>query len=287
MKAYQDLIPLLTKLIKCTDLESLYKKEIKINKRYSLCEISEDFLIYFNHGEKGKSSLQIGFPFPLHIGETELTLPKSQKATFILRGELIREIQRQQLKEISNSFNSIKDPKKFLFNMGKSLNNKKRIIYLDPYTFIGDSYIGLHFMRGFKKISKIENFKMFSNQHSHFPETENIQPYIFKKLIKTLDSEDIIVMPDLIDTHWVKSLKTISKLRNKDTTIFIPGRNLLVKTKRGKITVFHFKEADPLLRAKNIYDYMNDCLKPFNAQHLQIPSRMIEKNSSVFYILLR
>jgi hypothetical protein len=90
-------------------------------------------------------------------------------------------------------------------------------------------------------------------------------------------------MPDLIDTHWQKTLATVNARRSKETTILIPGRGyavILGTTPR----ILRIQEEDPLLRDKNIQDYMDDVLAPFVGQVPRAAQRRIEGDPKRLFV---
>jgi hypothetical protein len=127
------------------DLEAIVKNELTKNKRFSLYEVSDDILIMFNHTEKGQSKLNIGFPFPVRTADYSHNL-NNLKISFFIRGEPLRKIQRDSIKSMSTYYSEISRQSSFSRLVKEKIAQPSRFIYVDPYTFIGDSFIGLYFL---------------------------------------------------------------------------------------------------------------------------------------------
>ncbi len=272
--------------ISSENLSDMIIQSLKKNKVYTLKEINRDLLIYFAHGEEGTSSIQIGFPFPLKTIElNELITPNNQKIKIITRGESIRTEQRNELEEVSNTYKEIKSIDEFRNIVNNKLSKNKKLIYVDPYDFIGDSYIGLYFLDAFKDSLNTFDIEIYSSQINHLVTSHKVYEKSVEKIINNVCEGDVIIIPDLIDTHWEKTMNLINNLNKEKVSISIPGRNIIISIEDGEKNVFHFSQEDPLLRSKNIEDYMDDCLEPFlNITKTEKNKNIVERDSDVFFI---
>ena len=162
-----------------------------------------------------------------------------------------------KLYSIKNLSNFRRISRKFLSK------SQDRGIYIDPYTFIGDSFIGLYFIDVLKKLFGFKRLLVLSDAYEHIQFFVKSVPRKSKILKSVCKRGDIIIMPDLIDTHWERTLELMKAVEDKEATIFIIGRNLIVKFGKQENYIFHYDQEDVLLRNKNIEEYMDDCLFPF------------------------
>jgi hypothetical protein len=237
------------------------------NKEYRVFEISKDrvMILKKNAGDKkGRFLLNIGFPFPIISYKLNSLSCINVNVDFCYRGETLRKFQRDMLNTLSDKLFWVyyDDPSLFKSQINQSCRNANDWIYVDPYTYIGDSIIGLHFMDAFKKKYNFKKFKVFSRAYNHLPlnvETYPIDPILLKKIIQ---DNSVVVMPDLIDTHWSTTLYLIKQICYVKSDILIVGRNMHIKMGEW-IQINYFNSSDPLLRNKNIEEYMDDCLEIF------------------------
>jgi len=243
------------------NLEAIIKDELAKNKKFSLYEVSDDVLIMFNHTEKGQSKLNVGFPFPVSTADYSHNL-NNLKTNIFIRGEPVRKIQRDAIRSMSTYYSEINSQLSFSKLVKEKIAQPLRFIYIDPYTFIGDSFIGLYFLDSFKESFKVENTIVFSNHHEHLQSVVDSKYYSPEKIRRKIKQGDVLIMPDLLDSHWEKTLQTIREIRDKKVKIIIPGRGLFLDIDNCIIT-YHYNEEDTLLRNKNIENYMEECLYPF------------------------
>lgn len=242
------------------DLDAIVQSELSKDKKFSLFEESPEILVSFNHREKGETKLHVGFPFPLASVDYSPT-QNHFKLDIFIRGEPVRRIQREMLRETASTYQEIDCDFPILFR--KLVGKQNRIIFLDPYQFIGDSFIGLHFLDSFSQGLGIPNSIVFSQQHQHLSGLVDARSYDPVLVAKEVGEGDLIVAPDLIDSHWSKTLSVIDSLRDKNLPMIIPGRSLALNFANGNLNVYHNNIEDILLTNKNVEDYMNDCLMAF------------------------
>ncbi len=207
----------------------------------------------------------IGFPFPLCSKKFYVPRNRGTSVRVFLRGEPIRCLQRKQLKdtlakEIKTKEIRVSSFKKFKELAKKIANKYSECVHVDPYTFIGDSFIGLYFS---EKISEKFNLKVrsiYSNAYTHLPSKYCAKEYTPEAL---KEQHRLIIIPDLVDSHWEKTVRTIRTLVKRDNAFFVIGRNLIVTTDAKECLLYHFAREDHLLRNENIEDYMVACLLPY------------------------
>lgn len=255
---YSPALERLQNKLKSKDLETIIQNELRMNKRFSLYDQDSEMVIHFNHGEKGPATLNVGFPFPLYSEEYG-DAPDHLGLNIFIRGEPVRNIQREMLKNLV-SYTEVDG------NLHELLRgaDKNRAIFVDPYNFIGDSFIGLHFLDSVGDYFGIKSRASFSDQHAHLKSTlESVEPYEVSSVVDNVRDGDLVIVPDLIDSHWEKTLDLINSLKGENLTMILPGRELLIDFNGGDVRAYHARKEDTLLINQNIEDYMNSCLDIF------------------------
>lgn len=260
-------------------IKSIINNFIKSGKDYKIYELSHSIVIVLNLSDKTNVSLNIGYPFPIYsedITQKVKFISKDKKDVNVkihIRGEILRKRQRNFIKKtLKNNFKSIKwlsvtnigKFRKISYLILNRFSSKSEPwIYVDPYNFIGDSFVGLYFIDCLKRRFGLRKIIVLSDAYKHtklfyksYPKTNEI----FKKFYK---ESNIVIMPDLIDNHLGRTIKLLKVLKNENIFIFLLGRNLIIKIKNKKCLIFHYDKNDILLRNKNIENYMNDCLFPY------------------------
>ncbi|MDO8622916.1 MAG: hypothetical protein Q7R52_01615 [archaeon] len=265
---YKALIHLLESLM--GEYKGLIDKEIEIflkeDLKYRNITANSELQIIILKSDNPEVTLNIGFPFPVYSQKTDQFLEFISKGItlrFFLRGDSLRNFQRLELlyslKQICQVEIEEMENLDDFRNLSKNLMKDYTLInYVDPYTFIGDSFIGIHFMESFIREFNLKLEKIYSKSYEHFGSAFPIEDYEDQIFVNKL-----VLMPDLIDIHWDKTMKTLIKSLKQDGIFFIVGRNLTIQRKENLIKIYHFKSSDPLLINKNIEDYMNDCLSPY------------------------
>ncbi len=237
----------------------------KKKKTYRNISINENLSLVIR--EKGAQKLMsLGFPFP--IESYELKNIKSKKDTSILislRGEKIRKFQKNQLitelekiKEVEYvEINSIQAFRKLVT---KICENYRKINYYDPYSFLGDSYIGLYFLEKFIEKFRFKLNTIYSENYLNLRVVGRTKGYIsnLKSEKRTLN-----LFLDVLDNQWNRTKYLVKKLTKQNTPSIILGRDLVVLPDKLKIRIFHFNRKNVLLKEKNIEDYMDECLDIF------------------------
>lgn len=175
------------------------------SKRFALFTLDDQLLMRVTRSRDENITLQIGFPFPL-VSRDELidcvSIPFI-KLDFYLRGQPVREVQKKYIQmELAASWEEIADISQFRKKVVEK-SFAKNILYVDPYTFAGDSLIGLHFLKSFIEKSDISLTNTICL--SDFPDVLScFVPTMPKntEVIQCIPSEyKFVIIPDLIDTH--------------------------------------------------------------------------------------
>ena len=269
------------------DQINLILKRAKERNCYVLYEFSEECIIATHPSQYGSLSLNIGFPFPLHTNVCSINSINTSGLTvqIFLRGERIRCHQRLMLKSLmpgpdkNSKWKEIKSIQEFESLANKVFKESKKLIYVDAYTYIGDSIISLYFIDQINKKFGTETIKIHSKAYSHLGAFFDCLPAEPGDLRRTIEESGArtIVMPDLIDIHWAKRLEILESIKDLDLNVVLIGRNIIFKL-GSQMVVQHLNKVDPLLRNKNVEDYMDDLLLPFIGSYLP-PTRQVP----VFY----
>jgi len=269
MKSISKLMPFLNKQLEVyadtitNDVKSFSKTE----GDYRNLQYNKEFCIVLRKEKTPAATKNIGFPFPVYSEELEKNSIKNSEISTMafLRGEPIRECQRNLLieelaKEFAGKLVNVPTNDQFRKLTKEICLEQKTCSYFDPYTFIGDSFIGLHFLDNFARAFDLKAERIYSNAHehlAHFYQAKNYSP-------DRIDSfEGLAIMPDLLDNQWDKTIATIKQILKKKSSIFVIGRNLAITKVGEELKVYHLSKDDPLLRDQNIEDYMNACLNGF------------------------
>ena len=259
-------------------LMNLLKRNVEFNKKkldkdIKLFEKSKDtywnrsygkeLIVIFNKNSS-KSFYNIGFPFPLISEKITFKIPKRVSVMIFLTGDQVLQFQRKQLIEDLKEVSKVEFIEKFDLEEFRSISKKifskhKKFDYYDPYSFIGDSFIGLHFPETIELNFKIKLDKVYSENYNYLNSCINSMGYVGN--LKRRKNFNVFV--DLIANQWNRTKYLVRKrCENKDPSIII-GRDLIVIPTNRKIQIFYFKREGILLRDENIEDYMNECLSPF------------------------
>jgi len=207
----------------------------------------------------------IGFPFPLISFPLNIGDIKDISLNICLRGKPLRDFQRNQLiKELKQKaevfFNEIEDITIFR-KLTKQLCTKyESCNYFDPYYFIGDSLIGLHFIENFTEQYHLKLKNIYSENYLNLDFVSNTKGYVEAP---NHNKKDLAVFSDLIDTHYDRTKHLVKNLALRNIPSIVIGRNLLVIPENGHINIYHYIKEDHLLKEENIEDYMNKCLEPY------------------------
>lgn len=262
------------------ELKHILKQEISRNKTHIQKEISifNDLKLQYANIEinkniqlvlrnKGSEKLMmIGFPFPLESYPLEGFQANNETLIFIfLRGSFVRNYQRKLLlNELTKlrkvNYEEITPLQKFRKLTELLCNKFKKTNYYDPYSFLGDSYIGLHFIENFEKTFNLKINRIYSENYKDLLTSAPVKGYIGTV---TANNNTLNIFSDLIDTQWNRTKHILKCLTKQNSPSIICGRDLIIIPDKNAINIYHFKREDVLLKKENIEDYMNNCLLPF------------------------
>jgi|GEM_PF-5545658 len=263
---------------------------------FNFFEFNEGFYVTVNKlasGTKDKAvKFNLGFPFPVCSLDKKMSVKYPQEFHFYFKGEELRQEQRKILKNYFKTSRTKPDWKeisglaKFRQEFDSNIRrfHSENILYSDPYNFIGDSFIGMHFTDALMSKYSFSDRIIFSrscNDLSVLGETYDHDLVLLKELFSRYHC---LVLPDLLDVNFAKTLAIISALSDQNGLIVIPGRALFVRLNKGKINFFHLNQPDTILRNQNIEDYMNECLRPFIDPSQACQAAQFNGDNRVFFI---
>ena len=244
----------------------------KSKKTYSIVELSDEIVMVLNLSKVKEVILNVGYPFPIYSEDKSglfIGIANNVRIKMFIRGEVLRKLQRNYLKKVflgsleNKKWTVVDEIEKFRKISANLLKKRNKIIYIDPYHFIGDAFTGLHFLEQFQAQSTITNIVVLSRFFKHLK-------LFYKSCKKNVDilrkeciENSVIIMPDLIDNHFGENIKLLEGIIGENVVVFLPGRNLIIHYQKNKVDIYHYNKKDVLLRNKNIEDYMDDCLNPF------------------------
>ncbi|HPT08686.1 MAG TPA: hypothetical protein PLE28_03260 [bacterium] len=294
--------------------KSILNKFIIVNKKQIFSFLNGDLIDYsersfnffeFNNGfyvivkpkalpENKKSTITfcLGFPFPVCKIKKEFRTKHIKDFTFHFRGESFRIEQRKILKNwVKNNFKKsvwteFDDKALFRtrFDQKIKLFFNKYLLYVDPYSFIGDSFIGAHFSDFLIKKYKFSQRIIFSKSFNHISLLGEAYPYDLDLIKDFFIKYKCLILPDLLDINFEKTLFFLLNLSSVNGIIIIPGRSLYVVINDKKLQCFHLNQPDVILKNQNIEDYMNECMNPFIGSHNALQQKKVKNNSNLIFI---
>ncbi len=265
-----------------------YKKEIQdsINiferemSDYRNIKIGNNLQLILRRGEQ--KLMHIGFPFPLESYHLEGFKSKKNTLIFLfLRGEKIRSFQRKELIEELKitrrvEYKEIESLDEFREITKELCNKHHEVNYYDPYSFLGDSFIGLYLIQNFIKKFNLRLNTIYSENYKNLEVVSSTQGYIGN----IASDKNLSIFADLIDNQWSRTKYLVNKLTERGFPSLVCGRDLIIVPESGQINVYHFKREEILLRGENIEDYMRKCLYSFFEveENKQTPQKPKTKN---------
>jgi len=254
---------------------------IRSKKPYRNISYGDSFSLILIKEKTPEATLNIGYPFPMvskKIKNYKGIVKKGISIKFFLRGEPIRTKQRFSLFYELSKTNIVKfinvDSMNNFRNLTKNICKKYSTFdYFDPYTFVGDSFIGLYFVENFENILKLKLNRVYSNSYEHLSFAFNSHKFNSNK---TDSYKGLCVVGDFIDMHCKRTLPLIKKLLKNNKTIILFGRNIIIENDEENLKIYHLSFEDHLLRNQNIEDYMRSVIRP----HL-IPKEFSQKIKSL------
>ncbi len=264
-------------------------------KSFNFYEFNKNFYVTIKKPKEVVSKSQIhfylGFPFPICSIHKNILTKKIREFTFYFRGEPLRIEQRKILRNAikTNFSNSIwrefNDISLFRNEFDKNLRKffADSLLCVDPYSFIGDSFIGMHFFDNLVNKYNFSRRIIFSKSYKHLVMLGDSRPYDLKEIKKLFTKYKCLVAPDLLDVNFEKSIELLSALSGEKGIIVFPGRSLFVLINKNSLNCFHYNQPDVMLRDQNIEDYMNECMLPFiNPQAALQEKNFIGNKNSIF-----
>lgn len=234
--------------------------------------------------------VHLGFPFSLATLKLKSLTKRGSSFEFYVKGEPLRIIQRELLKKwLSLSprefeWKEIATKKKFKDIVFKKIKEYRGLVYVDPYKFVGDSFIGLDFFNAFNKFLGVENSVLFSDSYKHLRFAFKAYPRDINTIKKFYEEYKLLLIPDLMDDHWEKTLNIIKALINIDGVMLIPGRSLAVSVYNQRVSVYHYNAPDKWLKDQNIEDFIDDCINTFIEKPALQRLNPFSGSENIFYI---
>lgn len=236
----------------------------KSKSNYRLLELNDELVLCINKTSNNKSEyskMHIGFPFPIYTLPNKIETDKGIIANIFLRGEIVRSKQREFLFK-KGSVRKFSTPDKIQEKVKEDFRDAENLVYIDPYNFIGDSFIGLYYPDIFVKQFKIKNVEVFTNSHKDLSAEYAVKPKELNEIIGSIRKNKYCIITDPLDSTWGFTEKLLSLL-DCDANIVIPGRNIYATKKEGELKFYWYEKPDVLLKNSNIECYMNETLLPF------------------------
>ena len=247
-------------------------------KNFCFYEFNENFYVTIKNRknediDENKSfvNFYLGFPFPVYSINKKILTKNNREFSFYFKGEPFRCEQRKILKSVISG--NFKESKWLEFNNLASFRKqfdkqirsfcKDSLLCVDPYSFIGDSFIGMHFFDSLVDKYNFSQRIIFSKSYNHMAMLGEVYPYDLNLIKKLFLKYKCLVVPDLLDINLKKTISILSKLSNEEGVIIFPGKSIYVVNDKLGLNFFHYNQPDVILRDQNIEDYMNECMFPF------------------------
>ncbi|MDH3324559.1 MAG: hypothetical protein OEL89_02895 [Candidatus Peregrinibacteria bacterium] len=265
-------------------LKNIDKHEHEIKKNINLFEkgdsnyrnlkIGENLVLVLRKNNC-ENFIHLGFPFPIESYPIKkFNENENISVSLFLRGDILRSFQRNQLiaetKEIGKVNYIEIDSLEEYRNLTKNICSKfKSVEYYDPYSFLGDSFIGLYFIENFIENFKLELNKIYSENYKNLEIVSDTSGYIG---YKNKNKNSLGIFVDLLDNQWNRTKHLVKISTKQGIPSIICGRDIIIIPRKNNIDIYHFNRSDVLLENENIEDYMRRCLSPF----LECKSKKVE-----------
>jgi len=254
-------------------IDSIIKRFLKNKRHYGIFELSSEIVMVLTTNTNSIVKIYIGYPFPIYSEKYQLPLKNRYllglQINFYLRGEVLRIRQRLIIKEFFQArykilkWHTISDINDFQRIADGYFKNNKEVAYIDGYNFIGDSLVGLYFIKKLQTQYRFSKILVLSNAYNHLNYFFDAYPKNKINIRKIIQWTRCLVISDLLDNHLRPTLNLLDVASKKKLFIFLVSRNLIISTDHDTCSIYHFQSPDVLLRNKNIEDYMDECLCPF------------------------
>ncbi|OGF26756.1 hypothetical protein A2303_05170 [Candidatus Falkowbacteria bacterium RIFOXYB2_FULL_47_14] len=248
-------------------LISLAKRADKKDIPADIKEINSELLLAGSRGKSSAVNVKLGFPFPVAEARKKIIIKFNNQFDFFIKGERLRRLQRNFLREaLSAGFGcrwrelgSKREFRKKFTEFSAGING---LTYVDPYGYIGDSFIGLIFPDSFGHALGVKKYRLFSGQHDHLL-GQDARPFDIGGIIKDYRKTGFLLMPDLMDNHWDLTCRLILAAVRYDGVIAVPGRSFLLRIKDKSVVAYHLSGPDKFLHNQNIEDFLSDAIRVF------------------------
>ena len=244
-------------------IDRIIKKVVLKSEKYKVIELEKNTFLMITKKRSGNFRLQIGYPFEI-LSKIINKKFSGYEIRICLCSEIFRKEQRKVLESILDTKIENVNLMEFRKEVLKNLKNTQNAYSINLFNYIGDTIISRYYSNKLKEEFNLNIIFSFSRFKNHISQDfRNIKDLDINIMKQTIKDDSLIIMPDIIDAHFISSVDIIRNL-NKRLTYFLPGRNLLVNINpNNKNRIVHLKGEDPLLSSGNIEAHMNDCLEPF------------------------
>jgi hypothetical protein len=247
-------------------------------------ELSEDLILTIRRTGRTASYVQVGFPFALVERPVDHPTVTGCELRLCVRGERIREVQRRALDANLGFDVSVLDAEAFADRCRCMAAATSSCLYINPYDYLGDSFIGTYLRETMTRAYGLPADGYYTRFIDHLSSLADARP--LNEAIRRAGPSHLVVLPDLIDTHFRGTLELLPALVSAGSPTFLVGRNTAVHPWARR--VYRTRDADPLLRDSNIEDYMDDCLAAFLGARPALsrphPTRLADIRDGVVFI---
>ena len=186
--------------------------------------------------------LCIGFPFPVIEFDQKVEYP-SLIITYHFQGEEVRLLQTKNLEYKLNTRVKYLNSNSFKKLAIQNINdNYDESIYIDPFRFIGDSFISLRIYDKIKPLINSNSFNALSYNEILFGTFPFCDIHPIDYIKESLSTKLFIIQPDFIDDQFLNSTNLIQEIGKleKNITLWILGRNMIISKSRetNKIDIY-------------------------------------------------
>lgn len=222
-------------------------------------QVTPEYMLLIRRNEQAEAIAQVGFPFGLVERDVSELSVDGYRLRLCLCGERIRSLQRAALGEILGFRSHDVTLPEFARICRHIVRGRQRCLYINPYSFLGDSFIGTYFRRVLLDATGLEPDGYYTRFPDDVRAIGDARP--LEDAPAWVSPDHVVLLPDLIDTHFAYTLAVLPHLMAAGAPVFLIGRNSVIDPDTK--AVHRVGGADPLLRDSNIEDYMDDCLAPF------------------------
>lgn len=227
----------------------------------SLIEMSAEVIVEVERADEACTEISLGFPFPLIVRQLPSPMAPGHLVSIHLRGGRLRSLQRNLLLQQLDMPAKRLEIGEFREACASLLRGRDRVIYVDPYEYLGDSFIGLYFLEQVQAAFGIVHRSIYTRAREHMEFLGGVNSLDPEAVAQAASGDAVLLMPDLIDVHLSTTLEVLESVAANAAPILLVGRNIAVDP-AGRVAYCR-DGPDPELRNSNIQDYMDDCLAPY------------------------